>query len=402
MVTKINLISNGVYGISIIFCFPLILPILTSIVNIFLYPFEKLNNIKYINQAKSVFLRRPDLIKIGITGSFGKTSVKNILYKMLSIKYRVIATEGNYNTPLGIARTISKMDEYTEVFIAEMGARHIGDIKKLVDIVKPCYGILTGVTTQHLETFKSLDKIYHEKFSLLNHLPDCGLGVANSTGYDVLLAPKLSDNVSVIGGENSEAYAKNIITSSNGVSFTLVLCGNEYHTYTKLLGEHNIQNIVSASYLAYKLKVPAQNIISVIEDLQPIPHRLQIVRNCGLTIIDDTYNANPVGVVEALKVLNRFEGRKVVITPGMVELGALEYDENYKLGIKLAEVANLVILLGRERIMPIQKGLADNLYDSANVRVFRNLFEAETQFSKLLKDGDVVLFLNDLPDSYNE
>lgn len=393
---------GALFGRVSIFVMPLVLPIVALIISSVLYPFEQLNNLRYVRRAKKKLSSFPMLIKIGITGSFGKTSVKNILAHLLQPMFTVVATEGNYNTPLGIAKSVRNIDCYTDVFIAEMGARHVGDITELTDIVKPRYGIVTGVTGQHLETFKTLENIYYEKLSLIKVLPRDGYGVINRQGFIGEVCAIADATVEYVGNNTDNCYISNVLLSPNGADFTLHLGEKSYTANTKLLGAHNLQNIVSAVAMAVKLNIPHEIILSQISTLPQIPHRLQLIKNGGLTIIDDTYNSNPVGAQEAIATLRQFHGRKVVITPGMVELGEAEQRENKTLGAHIASVADLVILIGVKRAQAVREGMLGVGYDDEKIFNYKSLAEAEREFGRLLLSGDTVLFLNDLPDGYNE
>ncbi len=376
---------------------PVFAPVVSIFVSLTLYPFEQINNARYVKKARRA-LDNPYLIKIAITGSYGKTSVKNILKAMLETKYGVVATEGNYNTPLGIAKSVKNIDGYTDVFIAEFGARHTGDIKKLAKIVAPKYAVITGVTSQHLETFKTLDAIYAEKFSLLGFLPSDGAGVVNRNGVERDIS--LPCGCEYVGGKDDRVKIEDIKLSAVGSSFKLIIDKKAYAAETKLLGAHNLDNIAVAAALAVRLNVPPEKIIFAIKNLKVVPHRLQAIKNGGVTVIDDTYNANPVGVAEALAVLKQFEGRKIVITPGMVELGEREGEENRSFGEKIAEVADLVILIGGSRADKILSGLCGKGFAEKRILRYPRLTDAERDFPKLFGAGDVVIFINDLPDIY--
>lgn len=381
--------------------YPAVLPLVAYIGLIISYPFEKLNNFRYVRLATKKIASFPNLIKVGITGSYGKTSVKNILSAMLSKEYNVLATQGNFNTPLGIAKTVSDLDSYINVFIAEMGARHVGDIAELVKIVKPQYGIVTGIAPQHMETFKSLENIYKEKLSLLQSLPKGGIGVLNLNDKAYNLESSFSAKIEKVGSKDAIVYAENLITTEDGTEFTLVIDGNSFSAKTALLGEHNVNNIVTSATLAYLLGITPADIISSICSLQPVEHRLQVIKG-AVRVIDDSYNSNPEGAKAALKVLSQFSGRKIVVTPGMVELGKLEETENKFFGHEIAEVADMVVLIGKDRVRPIFDGLLENGFDFERIKRFDTLFLAEQAFPQIFREGDVVLFENDLPDSYNE
>lgn len=376
---------------------PVYAPFVKHVTSLILNPMEALNNLRYLKKTENI-MDNPTLIKVAVTGSFGKTSVKNILKDLLATKYNVVATDGNYNTPLGIAKSAQNVDSYTDVFIAEFGARHVGDVDKLAKIVKPQYGIVTGVTGQHLETFKTISNIYNEKLGLLNKLAKNGVGFVNRNGLEKSV--ELPEHCCFTGGKEDNVRIENVRLSAQGSAFDLVIDKKPYEAETKLLGAHNLDNIAVASALAVELKVPPEKIVAAIKRLKVTPHRLQPIKNGGITVIDDTYNANPVGVAEALEVLKQFEGRKIVVTPGMVELGEKEGEENRIFGEKIAETADVVLLIGGNRADKIAEGLAEKGFSKTHILRYPRLTDAERDFPKLFGAGDVVMFINDLPDNY--
>ena len=365
---------------------------LVIIVNTVVTPFEKLNNKRYISKAKKVFKFNDNLIKIAITGSYGKTSVKNYLEAMLKSKYSVLSTKASFNTPMGMAYTA---DEYAgqDVLIAEFGARHIGDIQELIDIINPQHAILTGITAQHLETFYNLDNVIEEKHKILGVK---GIKVAAD-----------SENVRKINGvlyvgKNKDDYcvSDTVEFGEDGSRFIMRIGENTLILKTALLGEHNVLNLQLAAAMAFNLGVSLGEIEDAIINMKPTPHRLELIKSGKMNILDDTFNCNPVGAECAINVLEKFEGRKVVITPGMIELGAAERTENYLLGRKIALVADRVILIGAVRTKPIYEGLLSRGFDSDKIFVFDTLEKAKSNFSILLSEKDTVLMLNDLPDVY--
>ena len=370
----------------------------TAIANAILNPFERLNNRRYVQKTKKEFAGNDCLIKIAITGSFGKTTVKNVLFSMMSERYETVKTEKNFNTPLGIAKSAKNVSAETRAFIAEMGARRRGDIKKLCDVVRPQYAIITGVTGQHLETFKTLDNVYAEKFSVLDYIPEDGFCIVNRRGIEREI--DLPKNAFFVGGTGDFAYADEIRINSNGSNFCLYLDGKKYAAETRLLGRHNVDDIVLAAAMAKKLGVDDSDIIRAIKNLKPVPHRLELIKNGRISIIDDTYNGNPVGAKRALEVLREFDGRRVVVTPGLVELGKREREENEILGKEIADVANLALIIGRNGEY-IGKGLIENGFPEENALFFKKLSDAERFFPDLFSANDAVLFLNDLPDELN-
>lgn len=361
-----------------------------------LYPFELLNNNRKIRIAAQL-LKEKNMIKIGITGSFGKTSVKEILYTVLSRKYKVLRTEGNFNTPAGISLTLEKMRGDEAVFIAEMGARKTGDIAFLARMVKPDYGIITGVAPQHLETFGTFEAVRKTKGELAAALPDYGTLIVNADEEQADLSGAVCKIVKV--GKDGKYRVKGVRTDKNGSSFVFCTESEEEVFETVLLGRHNVQNIALAAALACELGLKPADIAKAVKSVKAPPHRLELTVTPDLTIIDDSYNANPSGVKCALEVLSEFDGIKTVITPGMVELGDEEEALNREYGKLIAEVADKVVLIGKYPAEYVYNGLSAAGYKGAVYR-FPTLSEAEQNFGRVLSRGETVLFANDLPDNY--
>ena len=199
------------------------------------------------------------------------------------------------------------------------------------------------------------------------------------------------------------ARAENIRCGSFGSRFDLVIGEERIACETRLLGKHNIANIVGCACVAHCLGLTPAQIRLGIRKLQPVEHRLQLVPTAGgVTVIDDAFNANPSGVRAAMEVLSAFEGRKIVVTPGLVELGEREAEENRAFGRVMAGVADIVLLVGPRHTKPIYEGLVESGFSEGAIHVFKSLSEATEALWKLAKPGDVVIFENDLPDNYNE
>jgi UDP-N-acetylmuramoyl-tripeptide--D-alanyl-D-alanine ligase len=371
-------------------------------------PVEKAVQNWYLNDARKRLEERSDIIRIGITGSYGKTSCKFILGTILSEKYNVLVPPSSFNTPMGLTRVIrEQMKPSHEVFIAEMGARNVGDIKELCDLVHPKFGLLTSVGPQHLETFGSIENIAKTKYELIESLPQDGCAffpgdndICRKLHSQTKIEKKLF-SVNYTG--ESDVRAENIKTGSFGSRFELVLGEERVVCETKLLGKHNISNIVGCVSVAHKLGLSAAQIRLGIRKIQPVEHRLQMLPTFnGITVIDDAFNANPSGVRAAMEVLAGFEGRKVVVTPGMVELGDQEENENRAFGLVMADVADTVMLIGPKHTRPIYEGLIGGGFKEENIQVYKSLDEAAKVLWTLVKPGDVVIFENDLPDNYNE
>lgn len=379
---------------------PLLHPFVLAAANALEKPFSSAANKKYIARAREKLAGAP-CVKVGITGSFGKTSVKNFLAAILSERWRVFATPASYNTPLGIAKAAEKEDlSQYDFFLAEMGARHKGDVAELCALVQPDHCILTGVCPQHLETFGSLEAVVAAKGEIFAGTKKGGFAVVGQDENTAALDPEKQGLVCVRVGEHGECGALNIKCGASGTDFTLALGIVQAEVHTKLLGAHNARNIALAAALAYKLGMSKEEILAGIGKIDYVPHRLQPYVSNGVTILDDAYNANVVGAEAALGVLRLFEGRKFVVTPGLVELGVLEEKENFALGEKLAGL-DRVILVGATLVLAVKRGYLSAGGEEEKLTVVPSLKAAEELLSRELSEGDAVLFLNDLPDIYN-
>ena len=364
-------------------------------------PVEQRIHAKFAAQAQARLAQIEGLIKIGITGSFGKTSTKFALATILSEKYRTYASPGSTNTPMGLSRVINEqLEDDCEVFIAEMGSRHVGDIRELCQLVEPQYGVITSIGAAHLETFGNIATVANAKFELIESLPKDGCAFFGTGGeIDKLYARCHMRKVSA-GIETGNVRAYDIESGPFGSRFTLARGEEHVRCETQLLGRHNIANITLASAVATELGMKLSEIARGIRKIQPVEHRLQLIRG-PVSVIDDAFNSNPEGAKEALNVLSGFLGQRVIVTPGMVEMGEEEDRYNYIFGTQIAAVCDAAILVGEKHTKPIAKGLMQSGFDRNKLFVVASLEEAQEKLKSLVKSGDVVLFENDLPDNYS-
>ena len=393
------------FGYSVLGLIPIIMPVMVALADIIVQPIENGRRKYYKKIAKEKLEKNKELITIGITGSFGKTSVKNILATILLEKYTVLASPKSYNTPMGISKTILEDYDNQQVFIAEMGARHKGDIRELAEFIPCDIGVITSVSPQHLEAFKTLDNILDTKFEIAENLKKDGVMFysGDNEGSKKLYERNQGDKhiISIAPDNSGIISASNIDISESGSTFTLTINGESKEVSTVLLGKHNISNILLAVLVADSLSLNIEQIANGIEKISPIPHRLQILKGAdGVTVIDDSYNANPHGVQAGCEILKMFKTKKIVITSGLVELGDLEQDENRKLGELLAESTDEVILIGKTRVTPIVEGLITANFKEEHIHIVDSLDNGMTILSQIIQKGTTVLFLNDLPDSY--
>jgi len=395
-------LSFGLIGI-----LPILLPIILVIAYYITWPLEKLISNSYINKAKRKLAAQDKLKVVGITGSYGKTSLKNILGTILSEKYKVCATPASYNTPLGLAKTIlSNLQEEDEIFIAEMGAKQCGDIHELCEMVRPQYGVITGIGNQHLLTFGTLENVVKTKGELAKFISETKgklfVNVDFKPAEELASLYSKTFKTSIFDKKDTDIYAKNIKVSKKGSTFELCFGAESIECSTILLGQHNISNILLAARVALEMGLTLSEIATGISKLVTIAHRLEILKSTSTyTIIDDAYNSSVEGSKASLDVLSKFDGKKFVITPGLVELGKEQFNCNFEFGRDMAAVCDYVIIDSAINYDAISSGLIFAGFDEGHIIQVGNLSQAVQMLGKLAESTDVVLFENDLPDNYS-
>ncbi|MCR4565582.1 MAG: UDP-N-acetylmuramoyl-tripeptide--D-alanyl-D-alanine ligase [Bacteroidales bacterium] len=407
-------------------------------------PIEKAISRWYYNDAARMLREHKDLIIIGVTGSYGKTSTKNFLYRILSQKYNTLVTPGNFNTTLGVVRTIrEQLQPHHQVFIVEMGAKQPGDIKEICELVHPTIGIVASVGPMHLETFGSLENIQKTKFELVRALPASGFAAINADSLGIASYADIPIHCRVLryGVRNGDFRAQNLSYSTRGSSFDLsyeafpALAGATTMT-THLLGESNIQNIVGACAVASFLGVTPQQQKRAIAQLQQVENRLFVSRQGAVTVINDAYNSNPEGAAMALDVLRDIQGgRKILITPGFVELGSRQEEACRALGYKSASCADILIVVNKLNREAIVSGARQAIAEASagqptvtgevadpavfdgqaasdgtavhpvrlteeNIHCMDDLTLVFEALPHILQPDDVLLYENDLPDTF--
>ena len=390
-----------------IIVFPVMLPLWIALSGLLAWPVEKMISEMYFRDAQRILKERDDLIRIGITGSWGKTSVKFILGTILEEKYHTLVTPASYNTPMGVTKVIrTSLEPGHRVFVSEMGARHVGDIREMCRLVHPQIGILTSVGPQHLDTFKTLERVVRTKYELIEALPENGQAFFAD---DMDICRKLYEKT-VIGKHlagldpaRNDLWAEEISYSPEGSSFLLCTHENKIRCTTELLGELNIRNILLCASVALYLGMTPEQVSRGIRKVRPIEHRLQLIHHPGgLNVIDDAFNSNIRGAKQAFQVLCQFPKQRIIVTPGMVELGAKEYEMNCEFGKSMAECCDTAILVGKKRSEAIRNGLVENGFPEKAIHVVSSLSEATDLMKEITSPGDTVLFENDLPDNYTE
>jgi UDP-N-acetylmuramoyl-tripeptide--D-alanyl-D-alanine ligase len=381
----------------------LFIPVIVALAHLIMAPFERLNNYAYKRRAVKKLESMPGLVKIGITGSYGKTTAKAILAKMLEKRYKVAASPASYNTPMGVSLAVNGgLMPDDEIFIAEMGARNVGDIRELALMIQPNYALLTAIGSQHLETFGSAENIAKTKYELIENMAPGGLAVFNGGDDGVIALYNRCGAVKRLTGpeglSGAAAVYKNVVTGGAGTNFDIVIAEKTVRIKTALLGRHIPGLILACAALAYALGVKLEQIAEAAAELEPVPHRLQLIENGDTTVIDDAYNSNPEGSKNALEILSGFDGARIIVTPGMVELGEAENEANEQLGAYIAKYADYAFLVGWRGAVIKKGALAAGMAAD-------KIITAPTLDAAVAALGDIpgkkaVLFENDLPDNY--
>ena len=383
-------------------------PFVLLMANCLVSPVEKAITRSYYKDAQRILAEHKDLIIIGVTGSFGKTSTKHYLHRILSEKYNVLMTPGNFNTTLGVVRTIrEQLEPFHQVFIVEMGAKQPGDIKEICDLVHPAIGIVTAVGKMHLETFGSFENIQKTKFELINALPANGLGVINMESEGIASYKDIPNHCPIItygiDAHRADCRGVNISYSNAGMEFDFITKTTSEHFKSSLLGDCNVLNLCAALCVAQHLRVPVEKQRLAVSKIMPVEHRLSIRRG-AVTILDDAYNSNPDGAAMALSVLRDMqlaEGAvKAVITPGFVEMGQAQAEECKKLGFRAAKCTDILVIVNKHNREAIHAGALEGGMEQERIILADNLTQAQQLLAPRLTAGSVVLYENDLPDTF--
>lgn len=350
-------------------------------------PIERLIKNNYIKKAQKK-LSTVGCKIIAITGSFGKTSTKNILYQILSEQFKVCVSPNSFNTPMGVCKTIlENLKESDEFLILEFGARKKGDIEKLAKMFRPDFSIITPIGACHLETFKSIQTIENTKFELCENTKNF---VVFNDG-----AKKLYERFNgekYLAGGSGFCFVKDVSYNKDGSKFNLVVKEKNLNFKSVLLS--NFDNIAVAVCMAHLFGESFDNIKRGVCRLKPTPHRMELIKGFA-NVIDDSYNSNFDGFLSALKVLSHFSGKKIVVSPGIVELGNMQYEINFKIAKEVKKYADVFMIMNKTNKVALSHGAEGMEMYFASTR------EEQTKLLKsILNAGDVVLFENDLPDNF--
>jgi UDP-N-acetylmuramoyl-tripeptide--D-alanyl-D-alanine ligase len=358
-------------------------------------------------------MEQVDPLVIAVAGSYGKTSTKHILAHFLEQYGSTLATPKSFNTLMGVSRTVNDLlEDQHRTFIVEMDAYAPGEIASICALVRPRHALLTSVGPQHLERFGTVDRIADALYETLEALPATGFAVvyAGDAATAALGTRARAAEREVISygieGDSVEldVVAEDVQITGRGSHFTWTwpAARLRHEVTVPLLGRHQVLNVSAALAVVHRLGLPLDAALGAAATLAPVDHRLQPVpTGNAITVIDDSYNANPVGVHNGLEVLGELDARhRILVTPGLVELGALEDDENRRYGEHAARVCDHVIVMDARPARALREGLRAGGMPDERVHVVRSLAEATAVIGRIATAGDAVLFANDLPDTY--
>ncbi|WP_373544347.1 Mur ligase family protein [Chamaesiphon sp.] len=383
-------------------------PIWIAIANAILWPNELKKQQAFLQEAKDI-LADYQPYTIGITGSYGKTSTKAILGSILEAIEPTFWTPGSINTEMGITRQIREnLKPQQELAIIEMGAYHIGSIAKLCRFTPPNAGLVTAVGVMHLERFGGAENIYKAKCELAQAIPADGLLVCNGDNPGARkMATEYPKATTLLYGlepaGHLDCWMSDIKASMDGTTFTIHWQTQEYPGFTKLLGVPMLSNLVGAFTMACALGKDPDYVIAAIYNIEPANSRLNLRKNGDGFILDDSYNSNPIGFASALEVLEVLEGgRKILMTPGMVELGNIQAEENRQVALKAASICDLALVIGETNKAALKAGLLEGGLAPDKLMEFpnRDLALAYLTSPEHRQAKDLILIENDLPDLY--
>jgi UDP-N-acetylmuramoyl-tripeptide--D-alanyl-D-alanine ligase len=366
------------------------------VIDLLLLPIDVFIKELVILFAKNKIKKLNNLKIIGIAGSYGKTGMKDLITTVLREKYQVVKTPESFNTPIGIARTIlEEVNEKTDILVVEMGEYYTGDIKNICSIAPPQIGVVTGINEAHLERLKSIDNTVKTIFEIAQNMKSSGILLLN--GKDEFI----KNNYKKFVPNSQEIY---FYQAKGKIEFNEDAPGFIYQKiFFPVLGQYNLDKIDGVIYIAKKLGLTLHEIETGLKKIKTPAHRLQPILNHekNILVIDDSYNGNPDGVEEAIKTLSLFKKRrKIFITPGLVEIGDKNMEVHQRIGKRLNDVVDLVILIKNSVTPHIEEGLIKNGFNKESILWFDSMMEAQNNLGKYLKTGDVVLFQNDWPDNY--
>ncbi|MGI6681180.1 MAG: Mur ligase family protein [Bdellovibrionota bacterium] len=411
LITLYPSFDSHYYPLVIALCFQFI-PFSLMLSVVILSPHEKKTREKFLNEAKEKFSKVSPYV-IAVVGSYGKSTVKNMLGEILqAAKGGTFWPKAGINTIMGITRKIREELKDTDKYaVIEMGTYRKGSISSICELTPPNAAILTAINHMHLERFKTRENIYEAKTEVIKALPKDGILVCNGDDDFVLRAYNKADikNKFLYGLERKDgikdgikldAYLTDIKYSNNGTTAKIYWKENEYNVRTKIVGSGGLSSLLACFTMACAMGLEPKTVVDIIASIEPLSNRL-VLKNYGnnLIYLEDGYNSNPLGFDAALDVLKALDvKRRIVMTPGIIELGKTQFEENYKIALKITKICDKVIFVGNENKEAYKKAFDEQNFK--NVQYVESREEGFKELTSYQEAGDGVLIENDLPDWY--
>lgn len=363
---------------------------------LFSFPTELYRDFKIERAIKKMRLQK-NLLVIGVTGSYGKSSTKEYLAQILEKNFKVIKTRGTNNTPIGIANIIlSDLKKSTEIFVVEMGAYKKGEIAQMCQIVHPKIGVLAGINDQHLSLFGSLKSTIEAKYELIESLPKNGLALFNGNNVHTQKLYQKTKKAKVLYSSiprerKAEISASNIRVKKASLLFDILLKGMAINFETPLIGAQNIENILPGIYIAHHLGMTTQEIQKAVSTLSPLPKTMAFRKAVnGATLIDDSFNANPDAVLAALAYMKIYKGKKFLVLQPMIELGKNAGSQHYQIAKEISSTCDYLFLTNKNFYKEIERGIVDG---GGKCRLaLGNSSKVSAKILSIIAKGDVVVF----------
>ena len=379
-----------------------------------MHPFTLFFQYKLLQKAKKKREQFKDLIVIGITGSYGKTTTKEITAFILAHKFKVLKTEKHINAEVGIAKTILEKLKDQEVFVVEIGAYERGKIKQVSKVIQPKIGVLTGINQQHMATFSSQENIIKGKFELIESLSEDGIAVLNWDNQFIIQNANLkmqNDNskfkiikYGVKNKNEADIWAEEVRVEKEKLSFWISAKeGEKGFCEVNLIGGHNVYAILAACAVARELGMSLTEITQILKETKPDFGAMKLRKGVeGINVIDASYSANPDGVMSALDYLKVWENKKVIVMPCLIELGKASKEVHRKIGEKIAEVCDLAIITTKDRFKDLKQGAINKGMKEENILFIESPQKIFEKIKSFCEAGDVVLLEGRVPECLKE
>jgi UDP-N-acetylmuramoyl-tripeptide--D-alanyl-D-alanine ligase len=338
-------------------------------------------------------MRHTDLRVIGITGSVGKSSTKELVASVLERDYAVLKSEGNLNNEIGLPLTLLQLESTHQRAVLEMGMYARGEIARLAELAQPSVGVITNIGPVHLERLGSIEAIAEAKAELVQALPPEGVAILNYDDERVLsMRGKTAAQVLTYGLDpQADLWADEILSEGlEGIHFTLHYRGEEFHVQVPLLGRHSVHTSLRAAAVGLAEGMTWDHVLEGLQDRRAQLRLVAVPGPNGSTILDDSYNASPASMIAALNLLAELNGRKIAVLGDMLELGEYEDEGHRMVGLRAIDASDVLVTVGELGRVIAQEAL-DNGMAPDRVKMCDTTAEVTAYLNAVVQSGDMIL-----------